>query len=187
MTFLKLLFQPKRYELGNKRRMASSVAELNRVSNELMWMKVGRRASPLKKTCCVWIVFRGLTSPGELTGCITSKTQKFRTHLLYFTPTPPLYRQQGLSSIRILQVLYAQRQSSNSPLLDVSTGCHCYVVGLLPQNISTPIITAKLVQDDSKTSARVVKAKIEKTTLGQVRVRVCIAITTALGSRLCRG
>ncbi len=37
------------------------------------------------------------------------------------------------------------------------------------QNISTPIITAKLVQDDSKTSARVVKAKIEKTTLGQVR------------------
>lgn len=40
---------------------------------------------------------------------------------------------------------------------------------LLLQNISTPIITAKLVQDDSKTSARVVKAKIEKTTLGQVR------------------
>lgn len=37
------------------------------------------------------------------------------------------------------------------------------------QNISTPIITAKLVQDDSRTSARVVKAKIEKTTLGQVR------------------
>ncbi|CAN0387351.1 unnamed protein product, partial [Ectocarpus sp. 13 AM-2016] len=36
------------------------------------------------------------------------------------------------------------------------------------KNISTPIITAKLVQDDSKTSARVVKAKIEKTTLGQV-------------------
>lgn len=36
------------------------------------------------------------------------------------------------------------------------------------QNISTPIITAKLVQNDSKTSARVVKAKIEKTTLGQV-------------------
>ncbi|CAM9647891.1 unnamed protein product, partial [Ectocarpus fasciculatus] len=38
------------------------------------------------------------------------------------------------------------------------------------KNISTPIITAKLVQDDSKTSARVVKAKIEKTTLGQVAV-----------------
>ncbi|CAN0455660.1 unnamed protein product, partial [Ascophyllum nodosum] len=38
------------------------------------------------------------------------------------------------------------------------------------KNISTPIITAKLVQDDSKTSARVVKAKIEKTTLGQVSV-----------------
>ncbi|CAN0408554.1 unnamed protein product, partial [Hapterophycus canaliculatus] len=38
------------------------------------------------------------------------------------------------------------------------------------KNISTPIITAKLVQDDSKTSARVVKAKIEKTTLGQVRL-----------------
>lgn len=37
------------------------------------------------------------------------------------------------------------------------------------QTISTPIITAKLVQDDNKTSARVVKAKIEKTTLGQVR------------------
>lgn len=34
--------------------------------------------------------------------------------------------------------------------------------------ISTPIITATLVQDDSKTSARIVKAKIEKTMLGQV-------------------
>lgn len=38
------------------------------------------------------------------------------------------------------------------------------------KNISTPIITAKLVQDNNKTSARVVKAKIEKTTLGQVSV-----------------
>ncbi|CAM9327987.1 unnamed protein product, partial [Discosporangium mesarthrocarpum] len=34
--------------------------------------------------------------------------------------------------------------------------------------ISTPIITAKLVKDDNKYSARMVKAKIEKTTLGQV-------------------
>lgn len=41
------------------------------------------------------------------------------------------------------------------------------------QNISTPIITAKLVQDDNKTSARVVKAKIEKTTLGQVTGETC--------------
>jgi DNA-directed RNA polymerase III subunit RPC1 len=34
--------------------------------------------------------------------------------------------------------------------------------------ISTPIITANLVQSNSKTSARIVKAQIEKTTLGQV-------------------
>ncbi len=37
------------------------------------------------------------------------------------------------------------------------------------KRISTPIITAKLVQDDNKTSARIVKATIEKTTLGQER------------------
>jgi len=34
--------------------------------------------------------------------------------------------------------------------------------------ISTPIITAKLVQDDNKIGARVVKAVIEKTTLGEI-------------------
>mmetsp|Transcript_38079 Transcript_38079/g.83628 ORF Transcript_38079/g.83628 Transcript_38079/m.83628 type:complete len:570 (-) Transcript_38079:45-1754(-) len=34
--------------------------------------------------------------------------------------------------------------------------------------ISTPIITAKLVQDDNKVGARVVKAQIEKTTLGEI-------------------
>lgn len=34
--------------------------------------------------------------------------------------------------------------------------------------ISTPIITAKLVQDDNKVGARVVKAGIEKTTLGEI-------------------
>ena len=36
------------------------------------------------------------------------------------------------------------------------------------KNISTPIITAQLVQDNNKIGARVVKAIIEKTTLGQV-------------------
>jgi DNA-directed RNA polymerase III subunit RPC1 len=36
------------------------------------------------------------------------------------------------------------------------------------KKISTPIITAQLVQDDNKIGARVVKAVIEKTTLGQV-------------------
>jgi DNA-directed RNA polymerase III subunit RPC1 len=34
--------------------------------------------------------------------------------------------------------------------------------------ISTPIITAKLVQDDNKVGARVVKAQIEKTNLGEI-------------------
>lgn len=34
--------------------------------------------------------------------------------------------------------------------------------------ISTPIIEARLVQSDSMTSARIVKAQIEKTTLGEV-------------------
>lgn len=36
------------------------------------------------------------------------------------------------------------------------------------KNISTPIITAKLVQDDNKVGARIVKAGIEKTMLGEV-------------------
>ncbi|KAL3802193.1 hypothetical protein HJC23_001737 [Cyclotella cryptica] len=36
------------------------------------------------------------------------------------------------------------------------------------KNISTPIITAKLVQSDNKVGARIVKAGIEKTTLGEV-------------------
>mmetsp|Transcript_17922 Transcript_17922/g.35690 ORF Transcript_17922/g.35690 Transcript_17922/m.35690 type:complete len:1416 (-) Transcript_17922:69-4316(-) len=36
------------------------------------------------------------------------------------------------------------------------------------KNISTPIITAKLVQDDNKVGARIVKAGIEKTTLGEI-------------------
>jgi DNA-directed RNA polymerase III subunit RPC1 len=34
--------------------------------------------------------------------------------------------------------------------------------------ISTPIITAQLVQNDNSTSARIVKARIEKTTLGEI-------------------
>ena len=34
--------------------------------------------------------------------------------------------------------------------------------------ISTPIIEARLIQDDSMTSARIVKAQIEKTTLGEI-------------------
>jgi DNA-directed RNA polymerase III subunit RPC1 len=36
------------------------------------------------------------------------------------------------------------------------------------KQISTPIITAKLEQDDNKVAARIVKAGIEKTTLGEV-------------------
>lgn len=36
------------------------------------------------------------------------------------------------------------------------------------KNISTPIITARLVQDNNKVGARIVKAGIEKTTLGEV-------------------
>jgi len=36
------------------------------------------------------------------------------------------------------------------------------------KNISTPIITAQLVRDDNKIAARVVKAGIEKTTLGEI-------------------
>jgi DNA-directed RNA polymerase III subunit RPC1 len=38
--------------------------------------------------------------------------------------------------------------------------------------ISTPIITAKLVQDNNKLGARVVKAVIEKTTLGEVSIYI---------------
>jgi len=40
------------------------------------------------------------------------------------------------------------------------------------KDISTPIITAKLVRDDNKIAARVVKAGIEKTTLGQVSTAI---------------
>merc|ERR1712194_193463 len=36
------------------------------------------------------------------------------------------------------------------------------------KDISTPIITAQLVQDDNKVGARIVKAGIEKTTLGEI-------------------
>merc|ERR1712196_177550 len=36
------------------------------------------------------------------------------------------------------------------------------------RKISTPIIEARLIQDDSMTSARIVKAQIEKTTLGEI-------------------
>ena len=50
--------------------------------------------------------------------------------------------------------------------------------------ISTPIIEARLVQNNSLSAARIVKAKIEKTTLGEVigkynlrsKVRVYIAL-----------
>jgi len=38
--------------------------------------------------------------------------------------------------------------------------------------ISTPIITAKLVQDNNKIAARVVKAVIEKTTLGEIAIYI---------------
>lgn len=41
------------------------------------------------------------------------------------------------------------------------------------KTISTPIITAQLVQSDSLTSARVVKAQIEKTTLGEISLYIC--------------
>ena len=41
------------------------------------------------------------------------------------------------------------------------------------KNISTPIITAQLVQSDNEYTARLVKAKIEKTTLGEVRDAGC--------------
>ena len=38
----------------------------------------------------------------------------------------------------------------------------------MQQNISTPIITAKLVSDKDLKAARIVKARIEKTVLGEV-------------------
>ena len=41
------------------------------------------------------------------------------------------------------------------------------------KTISTPIITAQLVQSDSLTSARVVKAQIEKTTIGEISHYIC--------------
>jgi DNA-directed RNA polymerase III subunit RPC1 len=40
------------------------------------------------------------------------------------------------------------------------------------RNISTPIITAHLVQSDDEVAARMVKARVEKTTLGQVCKRI---------------
>jgi DNA-directed RNA polymerase III subunit RPC1 len=40
------------------------------------------------------------------------------------------------------------------------------------KTISTPIITARIVQSDNKTSARIVKAQLEKTTLGEVRCTI---------------
>jgi len=40
------------------------------------------------------------------------------------------------------------------------------------RNISTPIITAHLVQSDDEVAARMVKARVEKTTLGQICKRI---------------
>lgn len=79
-----------------------------------------------------------------------------------------------------LEQIEAQQDTCRCLALILPSGALCAVHSLLRmlagsvdlnywQTISTPIITAKLVQDDSKTSARVVKAKIEKTTLGQVK------------------
>lgn len=46
------------------------------------------------------------------------------------------------------------------------------------KNISTPIITAKLVSANSETSARIVKGRLEKTYLGDV------SLQWQLGSRV---
>lgn len=74
--------------------------------------------------------------------------------------------------ISIVERVRPRHTTRPPPPPDASVGWVSLDVGVaVSQNISTPIITAKLVQDDSKTSARVVKAKIEKTTLGQVRNR----------------
>lgn len=40
------------------------------------------------------------------------------------------------------------------------------------KNISTPIITAALVTNDDERAARIVKARVEKTTLGEVAVEM---------------
>uniref|UniRef100_A0A7S1XTP6 DNA-directed RNA polymerase subunit n=1 Tax=Phaeomonas parva TaxID=124430 RepID=A0A7S1XTP6_9STRA len=45
--------------------------------------------------------------------------------------------------------------------------------------ISTPIITARLLQDDNEISARVVKARLEKTTLGEVALKMQEVLTPA--------
>lgn len=42
------------------------------------------------------------------------------------------------------------------------------------KTISTPIISAKLVQDQSETAARIVKGRVEKTFLGDVSDWLCI-------------
>jgi DNA-directed RNA polymerase III subunit RPC1 len=42
------------------------------------------------------------------------------------------------------------------------------------KNISTPIITAKLVSDQDLKAARIVKARIEKTVLGEVSTPIII-------------
>ena len=49
------------------------------------------------------------------------------------------------------------------------------------KNISTPIITAQLVQSNNEYAARLVKAKIEKTTLGQI----CKSITEVYAPESC--
>lgn len=43
------------------------------------------------------------------------------------------------------------------------------------KNISTPIITAKLISDKDLKAARIVKARIEKTVLGEVCIVSCNA------------
>ena len=57
-----------------------------------------------------------------------------------------------------------------NPLLDVTLGVpRIKEIINGAQRISTPIITAILGTDDNANSARIVKDRIEKTSLGQVR------------------
>ena len=74
---------------------------------------------------------------------------------------------------------YIYESASLHELIDITLGVpRIKEIINASKNISTPIITAKLVCEDDVKAARIVKGRIEKTTLGEV----CCLISTSYSS-----
>lgn len=68
-----------------------------------------------------------------------------------------------------ISIVFTIEYGSLTFLLDITLGVpRIKEIINASKNISTPIITAKLVCEDDVKAARIVKGRIEKTTLGEV-------------------